>query len=113
MKRTLGERLCEAMRAVRDKRGPQLIAAERARLMSAFGSWLNLHRGETVIRNDLELFTPAEREWMDSCIEDIKRRTRVDFAPEMRALTEAQERIAKLEAELAASARVFSMFTGK
>lgn len=85
----------------------KLLVEQRARMLSAFGMWLNVHRGETAIRADLELFTPAERDWLDRCMEDIKRRVRAEVATEMRMLT---QRNAELEDELAAMER--PTFTG-
>jgi hypothetical protein len=46
----------------------------RRKMIAAFCSYLNTHRGETVIYNDLKLLTEKEREWFDICIEDIKRK---------------------------------------
>ncbi len=51
----------------------------RRKMIAAFCSYLNTHRGETVIGNDLELLTQDEREWFDMCIEDIKIKIK-DFA---------------------------------
>jgi hypothetical protein len=46
----------------------------RKNMIFAFCNYLNVHRGETVIFNYLELLTEDEREWFDMCIEDIKKR---------------------------------------
>jgi hypothetical protein len=58
--------------AARPPETPEQIM--RRNMISAFCSYLNTHRGETVIYNHLELLTLNEREWFDMCIEDIKKR---------------------------------------
>jgi hypothetical protein len=55
-----------------EKRGLERDS-DRYRLINAFSSLLNVHRGETVVFNDLRLFSEEEREWFDLEIEHIQK----------------------------------------
>jgi hypothetical protein len=46
-------------------------------MISAFASFLNQYRDETVIGSHLDLLSAEEREWFDMCIKDIIRNSRL------------------------------------
>jgi hypothetical protein len=49
----------------------------RRDMISAFASFLNQYRDETVIGSHLDLLSAEEREWFDMCIKDIIRNSRL------------------------------------